>query len=415
MSNFIECLGLGFLTETEEQVRKLWRYIAQEGEEIYGYYGLPYLNCHFGDAQLILRTLRNDGEKKIEIVGMDTHSSGNCVWDVRICGMNIPRKGADIMERRCVVLRSDDGGGMAVINIVNADVLPSFDEGEKIRLQMAAFPHVVEYFADEDEYIAAQPEDTDGKKWLLSDGTMMPVGLMRNRNPESEAFEIDDALDDLMLIRGTVKKLYYGMLKWGEEEYGGYLRCIIRTDYGDLEIVHTVDDVKEEQRNNIKLGAVVNGVFTMSGDAAVYEYENGFIRDEEHNLSILRSTFCGADAERMKSVFSEDALYISERDEDMCTGRDAIIERLKDYAEAEEKCYAKLATIVSGDEKLSYREGKRCIVLSCGSEKDYEAIAFADIDDTGRITKLHISTDRRYEFKIDEKRARKKCSVKKDT
>lgn len=407
MANYIEHLGLGFLTETEEQVRTLWRYIAQEGEGIFGYYGLPYFNCYFGDAQLILRTLPNDEEKNIEIVGMDTHSSGNCVWDVRICGMNIARKGADVMERRCVVHRADDGGGMAVINIVNADVLPSFDEGERIRLQMVAFPHLIEYFADAQEYIAAQPEQADGKKWILSDGTLMPAGLMRNRNPENEEFESDDELDDLMLIRGTVKKLYHGMLKWGDDQYGGYLRCIIQTDYGDLEIVHTVDDVKEEQRDNIKLGAVVNGVFTLSGDAAVYEYENGFILDEEHNLSILRSTFAGADAERMRLVFSEDATYISESDEDMCTGRDAVIERLKEISEAaDDKCYARLAVIVSSNSHhrpLAYRAGKRCIVLSRGGEKDYEAIAFADIDDKGRISKLLISTDRRYEFCIDEK------------
>ena len=117
MANYIEHLGLGFLTETEDEVRTLWRYIAQEGEGICGYYGLPYFNCYFGDAQLILRTLPND-EGNIEIVGMDTHSSGHCVWDVRICGSDIACKGADITERRCVVRRADDGGGIAVINIV---------------------------------------------------------------------------------------------------------------------------------------------------------------------------------------------------------------------------------------------------------------------------------------------------------
>lgn len=76
MANFIEHLGLDFLVETEDQVRGLWGYIAQEGKAITGYYGYPYLNQHFGDAQLILRTIRNDEEKRIEVVGMDTHSSG---------------------------------------------------------------------------------------------------------------------------------------------------------------------------------------------------------------------------------------------------------------------------------------------------------------------------------------------------
>ena len=95
MANFMEHLGLDFLVETEDQVRGLWGYIAQKGKAITGYYGYPYLNQHFGDAQLILRTIRNDEEKRIEVVGMDTHSSGNCVWEVYLSDMNITRKDAD--------------------------------------------------------------------------------------------------------------------------------------------------------------------------------------------------------------------------------------------------------------------------------------------------------------------------------
>ncbi|MDY4748913.1 MAG: hypothetical protein SO251_09095 [Candidatus Fimisoma sp.] len=407
MANFMEHLGLDFLVETEDQVRGLWGYIAQEGKAITGYYGFPYLNQHFGDAQLILRTIRNDEEKHIEVVGMDTHSSGNCVWEVYLSDMNIARKDADIMERRCVVKRGSDGGGMAVVNIVNADVLPSFDEGTKLKLQMIAFPAFIEYFKDEDEYAAAQPESRTGKKWLLSDGTMMPTGLMRNRNPESNEFESDENLDDLMLIRGTVKKLYHGVFELGGEKHNAYLRCIIGTEHGDLEIVHTIDEVKEEQRDNIRVGATINGVFTLSGDAAIYEYDQGMVLDEANDLSILRSTFAGADPERIRFVFAEDATYLAEYNNTTYTGRDAIVDRLKYVAEAANSQYfAHLATIVSvdeGDELLPYDAGKRCIVIASGEEHNYESIAFADIDEEGRISKLVTSGNSRYHFHIDDK------------
>lgn len=407
MANFMEHLGLDFLVETEDQVRGLWGYIAQEGKAITGYYGFPYLNQHFGDAQLILRTIRNDEEKRIEVVGMDTHSSGNCVWEVYLSDMNITRKDADVMERRCVVKRKSDGGGMAVVNIVNADVLPSFDEGTELKLQMIAFPAFIEYFKDEDEYADAQPESRNGKKWLLSDGTMMPTGLMRNRDPESDEFESNEDLDDLMLIRGTVKKLYHGVFELGGEKHNAYLRCIIGTEHGDLEIVHTIDEVKEEQRDNIRVGATVNGVFTLSGDAAIYEYDQGIVLDEANDLSILRSTFSGADPERIRFVFAEDATYLAEYNNTTYTGRDEIVNRLKYVAEAaDSKHFAHLATIVSvdeGDEPLPYDVGKRCIVIASGEEHNYETIAFADIDAEGRICKLVTSGNSRYHFHIDEK------------
>lgn len=407
MANFMEHLGLDFLVETEDQVRGLWGYIAQEGKAITGYYGYPYLNQHFGDAQLILRTIRNDEEKRIEVVGMDTHSSGNCVWEVYLSDMNITRKDADIMERRCVVKRKSDGGGMAVVNIVNADVLPSFDEGTELKLQMIAFPAFIEYFKDEDEYADAQPESRNGKKWLLSDGTMMPTGLMRNRDPESDEFESNEDLDDLMLVRGTVKKLYHGVFELGDEKHNAYLRCIIGTEHGDLEIVHTIDEVKEEQRDNIRVGATVNGVFTLSGDAAIYEYDQGIVLDEANDLSILRSTFAGADPERIRFVFAEDATYLAEYNNTTYTGRDEIVNRLKYVAEAaDSKHFAHLATIVSvdeGDEPLPYDVGKRCIVIASGEEHNYETIAFADIDAEGRICKLVTSGNSRYHFHIDEK------------
>lgn len=407
MANFMEHLGLDFLVETEDQVRGLWGYIAQEGKAITGYYGYPYLNQHFGDAQLILRTIRNDEEKRIEVVDMDTHSSGNCVWEVYLSDMNITRKDADIMERRCVVKRKSDGGGMAVVNIVNADVLPSFDEGTELKLQMIAFPAFIEYFKDEDEYADAQPESRNGKKWLLSDGTMMPTGLMRNRDPESDEFESNEDLDDLMLVRGTVKKLYHGVFELGDEKHNAYLRCIIGTEHGDLEIVHTIDEVKEEQRDNIRVGATVNGVFTLSGDAAIYEYDQGIVLDEANDLSILRSTFAGADPERIRFVFAEDATYLAEYNNTTYTGRDEIVNRLKYVAEAaDSKHFAHLATIVSvdeGDEPLPYDVGKRCIVIASGEEHNYETIAFADIDAEGRICKLVTSGNSRYHFHIDEK------------
>ena len=407
MADYLEKLGMDFFRESEESVRSLISYVISEGKAIVGYYGHPYINCHFKDAQIIARTKRDDEAKRIEFLGMDTHSAGNCVWEVQIGTMDIDRKDKDILERRCAVRRREDHGGIAVVNIVNADVLPSFEEGENLTLQMVAFPEFIEYFKDEDEYAKSCPEEPNGRKFLLSDGTMMPTGLFRNRSPDSEDFEKDERLDDLMLVRGTVKGLRNGRLAFGDEEHNAYIRCFIDTEFGELEILHTWDDVKEEQRDNVCAGAIVNCLVTLSADAAIYEYEDGVVLDEEHDLKILRATFNGSDAERMRFVFAENVTYVSESSNATFDGRSAVIDRLKYVEETlKDKCFANMATIVSvddGDERLPYGPGKRCVVLAYGEETNYESIAFADIDEDGRISKMVISTNSRYHFRIDEK------------
>ena len=401
MPNFIEHLGVSFLADTNKKATALFDYIEQEGTAITGYYGIPYLNMHFGNVQLILHTVRKDPE----IIVFGSHATGNSIWEVCLSGTNIIY--SDVMERRCVVSRASDGGGMAVVNIVNADVLPSFDDGETVKLQMIAFPSVIDYFKDEAEYAAAQPESRNGNKWLLADGAMMPVGLMRNRSPEIDAFEMDEDLDDLMLIRGTVKKLYHGVFELDDEEHNTYIRCIIETELGELEIVHTINDVEEEHRDNICIGSIVSGLFILSGDAAIEEYENGFVLDEANNLSILRSTFAGADPERIRYVFAEDATYLTEYNNATYTGRNAIIDRLTYVMEEPtRKCFAHLATITAvaeGEEQLPYAVGQRCIVLAYDSEHDYETIAFIELNGDGRISKLTTSHNTRYRFRIDKK------------
>ena len=77
MAGFIENLGLGFLVDDEENAQLLSAIISEQGKAIKGYYGLPYLNKHFGDAQFIMRTRWNDEEKRLEVSGIDTHCAGS--------------------------------------------------------------------------------------------------------------------------------------------------------------------------------------------------------------------------------------------------------------------------------------------------------------------------------------------------
>ena len=407
MPLFAENFGLEFLMEDEKILHGFMCDAVEKGKEIKGYYGLPYLNCTYGDVQIVLRTQRRQQGDGLEVVGMDSHAAGSTVWEVRLSAMNLDPPHADKLSRRVVATRPDESGGMAVINLVNADVLPSFLEGDVIKLQVAAFPEHIEYFADEDAYADFQPAMKNGGKFLLDEGSVFPAGLMQNRNPQSPHFESDESLDNLVNVRATVKALRYGQFAMDGDEHDAFVYCIVDTKFGPLEIIHGFSQVDEAQRENMRGGAVVNFYGTLSGDAAIYAYEKGIVRDEEHALAAFRYMFRGNDPERLRQILSQNAVYLAEYNGKSYVGPDAIIQRLKFVQEDHtQEYFAHMATIVSvdgGEETLPYGVGKRCIVLASGEETNYTSIAFLEVDGEGNVSRLLTSTNPRYHFDVDEK------------
>lgn len=402
MAIFFENYDLDFFQEDEELMRGLWAMCIQDGKILKGYSG-AYVNHHLGDAQMILRLRKR--EEKWEAIGIDTHSSGRCVWNVRIIN-TLPCEGGGPFEKRCLVKRAEDGNGMAVINIVNADVLPSFAEEEEIRLQMIAASDCFHYHASEDGYNASLPKDNHGKTWGVAEGAVFPAGFLKNHSVDQETSEADDEADQYVLLQAKVKALYHGIIQLGEEKHNRFIRCIMDTQFGELEFVHTYDQVPKEERENIRVGATVSGVFRLSGDAAIYEYENGMVRDLENHLKLLRYCITGGDPERMRAVLAEDAVYQSETLHKTTCGPDDIIRHFVRVAEEGDSHYiVQMATIVEHKEEDAsmYPVGTRCAVLSQNQPDKYESIAFLDLDDDGNIKRLLITADSRYRFRVDPK------------
>lgn len=407
MAQFLENFGLDFFTEEEETFTNLMKFVASEGKPITGYYGLPYFNHHFGEVQIILNTEHNDSGEGLSVTGLDTHASGRAVWEVRLSEVNIDRKDKDTLSKRVVVSRMDGSGGMAVVNLVNADVMPSFLEGDTVKMQMIAFPKLIEYFESEEAYEEKQPKMKNGGSFCLAEGTVFPTGMLRNRNPEDPDFEQSDDLDDLTAIRGTVKGAYWGKFEMNGESDNTFIRCVIDTEFGPLDIVHTAEQVSEEYRENIKVGATVSFYGTLSGDVAIYEYDEGIIRDEEHNLAAMRYVFSGNDPDRIKSILSEDVVYSAEYNGTKYLGPQEVVDRLKFVQQDnEDKHIVQFATITqidAGEEELEYDVGKRCLVIAQNEETNYTSIVFIELDKNENIVKLTTSQNSRYHFTFDQK------------
>lgn len=405
MASFIENLGLGFLIENEESAMGLASIIAEQGKAINGYYGLPYINKHFGDIQFIMRTRWNSDTDRFEMSGIDTHCAGSCVWTVRVSGINLTPDDADKTEKRIVAAKPYANSGLAPINIVNADVLPSYLKDEIIKLQVIAFPVDFDYFEDESAYEESVTDEFNGGKLLLAEGHVFPSGMLKNHNPNSEEFEQNNWMDDHVLIRGTVKRIGIGRAVFENESFDAYISCIIDTEYGELEIIHDFNQVKEDQRENLHVGATISGIFVLSGDPAIYEYDKGIILDTEHNLKLLRHTFNKGDPDRLRGALAHNAVYIAEYNNKTYIGPDEIIDRIKFVQDTTDEFFTYFATISSiddGDEELAYGVGTRCIIVARNQAKNYQTIAFIEADDNGRISCIRTSENSRYHFRIDD-------------
>lgn len=401
MANFSENYGLEFLMN-DDTAMGFVAYLLEEGKAISGYYGYPYLFKSLGDVEYWVKTEQNSSGD-LEVAGIDSHCGNNCVWDMICSEIDITPQESSRLERVLMFNRANGSGGLIPIDLINADVLPSCLKGDQVSIQVIGLPLEINYYADEKEYAADQPTDKNGKKWMAANGALFPLSFLINHNPVHYEQGKDYISDAYVHFTATVTELYHGVFDFNEERTNTFIRCIVDTEYGLLELNHSIDQIKESQQKNIKVDAIVSGVCIISGDVAINEYENGAIKDFQHDLMLLRYTFVKGDPERMRSVLTSNTIYSTETSGKEFIGADSIIEKIKYVQENQSaEYYAHLATIIAIDNELEYPVGTRCIVLASGGESNYESIAFIDVNAEGMIEKIKISTDSRYQFKIDE-------------
>lgn len=405
MALTLENMGLDFFLEDEERIKGFIGYCMDKGRPLMGYSGNLYLMHHFRDAQICVRVIVDENNKELRFSGLDSHEDSWTYWILRVID-DITPKGSDILTRRILFCNAADGEGVLPIDLINADVLPSFLPDDVMKLQMIGFPKEINYFADEDEYNESCSEWRGGKLGL-DDGTVFATGFLQNHDPENK--EQDDEADSFVLLRGMVKQLFLAYLEDDMEEKKAdpaFIRCIIGTKYGDLEICHTLFQVDEEQRDNIKIGAIVSGVFVLSGDVALDDRSpKGAVFNEESDLRVFRQAMEKGDTCRLKTILTENAEYISEGDNKSYTGYEAIKEKI----EAVNACwgnklrtYMAVLTNENGEDELEYKAGKRCVVTSYDEGKTIERILFLDVNENGIVERFVFSNNSKYTFKIDE-------------
>ena len=407
MANMIENLGLGFLSEDEETANGFIGMIISEGKVFRSYYDAMYIQRTFKDAEFVVRCeagTNEEGKEGYAITGLDSHCSGPCVWDT-ITEIDITPEDADCTERRLLVRNNTGEGGIAVVNLVNADVLPSFLRGENIKMQIVGFPLRIDFYENEDAMFEDMDEPEAGKKMVPMEGAVIPANFLRNHDPKnSDGGNKQD--DEINIIRGTVTKIYGGRFVIEEETMETFLRVFVDTHFGEIEL-EVSKDMLRDRKQDFKVGDQVLAAVILSGDVGIYEYDEGMVRDEEHDLSAVRYSTVKGEGTRLKSILSEECRYISNVGKWHKKGRDEVVQ-LFDYvssANSWDYIVHKATLTEPADEEFAkeakYLPGRRCLILE-NENNDYESIMFLSYDDNGDICEIEVINESRYRFVVDE-------------
>lgn len=147
----------------------------------------------------------------------------------------------------------------------------------------------------------------------------------------------------------------------------------------------------------LKEGAIVQAFAIISGDPAIYEYENGMVKDFEHNLAALRYTLIEGQAERLDRILAKGVVYDSVNYDKPIKGKEKVIDKLNYVHENTNIHYYALLATLTGQ-----NEGERCIILSEGDMYNFCWIVRIKINSEKNISHIKLTNDKNLTFTIDK-------------
>lgn len=434
MAARFENFGLSDLVARGEDAFRLCSLAMAEGQRVRGWRG-DYYRLYVGDAVVSVRTMPDPATGEELLLGMDTHAVSHCVWEFEpamcprlvegerppLCGEDDPAVyRCDPLQRwveRTESRRTGEYSGEVTtipISVVNADVL-TWVGREPVRLNMAAFPRWVEYFTDEGAYAATQKKKPPFENLVLEEGGLYEAGQWAGvdawdaahnggaprRGPDCPALE-----PDAVLLRGVVKDAHVGETYLGMEPLTKFLSVTVATRFGDVELCHPFDMVAEDQKDNVRAGAIVSALCTLSGDAAIGEYAAGAVYSEEHALELLTYFLRNGGVQRLRGALRSDCAvtFMDNRQEGLDNAL-ALLDAVGEQLHEAELWSVTPGTVTgvehTGAEPLYWRSGKRCLLIGDGRPDSYAFLCMVDADSLGRVREISITNDGRVDFEPD--------------
>ena len=214
-------------------------------------------------AMQIVVAHKDTDDGNCEFINLHTHLCSNALWEVTILGeLKSNNKQKDKVR---IAVTKSDGNGVAVVELVNADASDKLIRGKQIPLQMVAFPEIIDYYSDEEDYFNNSTLKSGNDTLVIGDGAVRQLQLFYPATPDYIYAGPDEKLEDLMLIRGSVIDCvngYFGV----DDYYTTFIKATIKTRFGPLDIVHSYEEIDKSKYGLLKPGSIIAGVFKLSGD-----------------------------------------------------------------------------------------------------------------------------------------------------
>lgn len=379
------CFGLDSIFEDDETGMNYVAYSVKNGEPIYSYYGM-YVLKKFGRTDFIVSCEHGEdekGNKRLEFMDLNIIANGSCVWTLKVhSSIDLSNLSEVNSDRYCAFTREDEDG-FAVVHVLNSETVPSYFPGETIKLQMNGLGALdIHYYSDEDEYLSERQSD---KHELMQEiNTVMPLGFFSGKTGQEKS---------VSCVVGEVEKAYYGTFAVSNDEEGTsrpYIICRVSTQFGPLDLIHTLDQIDENDIRKIKKGSIVYGLFFLTGDAAIYEYDKGYICDYEHNLKALQYSLYSKKPERLKEILADDIIYYRDDTEQTIKGKENVLSYFT-YVNSQQTGsvmpYIGNITEIYSDGFLKL--GDRCIAFSYNDENVLDHFFKVEVNAEGKINRIY--------------------------
>jgi hypothetical protein len=404
-AKYIKNFGMdNFLDDPNSKLfRALIAYVAENGKPFKGYKGTYFYNS-LGYAEFIMHCLPAPGKKQLEMVGFSTHSMNDNFWTLRV-EHALKDVDDDALSMTCLFKHAEHGNGLLPIQLVHADVIPSYLQDDLVTVQVSGFPEQVEYFSDEEEYFKQGPDmgSIKGDKIHLSEGVFLAAGLLTRHivtnNDSQEENETDGDADAMVLVWAHVKDVITRPFM-KEATVDKYLSVVVETEFGTFEFQHTLDMVTKEQQKFIKPGCVVSFLGIVSGDVAIEHYQQGAAFTEEDELRLLRYCFATKDFIRLQAALTKEC---SCQFEDNCVRGIAkvltVLQAISEKQVPESK--TKFAVVTKAD--AMHEIGTRCITVTLPNlDDEIKECFFLTRNAENMITHIEITEASTFLFKEDK-------------
>ena len=175
---------------------------------------------------------------------------------------------------------------------------------------------------------------------------IFPSGLVHNHAKADTEDEYNDKeITDLyVILRSTIKRIQKGgMNNWwktedeSEQSFHTFYYVTVDTLYGEIDLIIGASQLTEEQMPLLKEGSLIYGVFTLSGDTVLDEFENGALYNEECDLRLIRQGLVKGETDRCFSAFDENCIFQFTSEGIEVSGGKSSFEQFKKYRESKNK------------------------------------------------------------------------------